>query len=63
MHYYRDESTPNDIFHFSVSVIELEFHKIGFLTRHFLITFIRKLTKMFILTLLSRILGGLTERR
>ena len=49
-------------FQFSVSVIELEFQPIGFLARHFFITFIRTLTQMLILTLFSRILDGLTKK-
>ena len=61
----RDYSSEmsNDIFQFSVSIIELEFQPIGFLTHDFFITFIRKLTQMLILTLFSRILGGLTEKQ
>ena len=63
MHDYLNENESNDIFHFSVSVIELEFQPIGFLLGHFFVTFIRKLTQMLILTLFSRILGGLTGKR
>ena len=62
MHDYENEKASN-IFHFSVSVIKLEFQPIGFLACHFFITFIRKLTQMLISTLFSRILGGLTEIR
>ena len=50
IHDYWNENTPDGIFHFFVSVIELEFQPIGFL-----ITFIRKLIKMFILNLFSNI--------
>ena len=41
---YWSENTSNDIFQFSVSVIEHEFQLIGFLVRHFFVAFIRKLT-------------------
>ena len=57
------KNTSNDISHFSISVTELEFQSIGCLASHFLITFIRKLTQMPILTLFSRILDGLTEKK
>ena len=63
MHNYWNENTWNDTFHFSVSVVELEFQQIGFLAYHFFLPFIRKLTQVFILTLFFRILGGLTEKR
>ena len=63
MHDYRNENTSNEIFPYSVSVIELEFQPIGFLGSHFFITFIRKLTQMLILTLFTRILGGLTKKQ
>ena len=51
MYDYWNKNTSNDNFHFSVSVIELEFKTIGFLGHHFFIVFIRKLTQMLILTL------------
>ena len=63
MHDYWNENTSNDTFYFSVSVVELEFQPIGFLASHFFITFIRKWTQEPILTLCSRILGDLTEKR
>ena len=62
MHDYRSENLSNDIFPFSVSVVELEFQLIGFLACHIFITFIRKLTQMLILNLFSQILCGLTEK-
>ena len=40
-------------FHFSVSIVELEFPPINFLACHFFTTFIRKLLQMLILTLFS----------
>ena len=63
MHDYPSENTSHDISNFSTSVIELEFQSISFLTRHFFITFIGKLIQMLILTLFSRILGGLIAKR
>ena len=35
MHNYRSENVSNDIFRFSVSIIELEFQPTGFLVCHF----------------------------
>ena len=61
MHDYWSENTSNDIFHFSITVIELEFQRKGTFECKFFITFIRKLTQMLILTLFSRIPGGLCE--
>ena len=60
---YWSENTSNNVFHCSVSVIEFEFQLIGFLASCFFVTFIRKLTQMRILTVFSRILDGLTEKR
>ena len=57
----HDYNASNDSFHFSVSVIQLELT--GFLACHFFVIFIRKLTQMLILTLFSRTLDGLTEKR
>ena len=51
------------IFFIFLSVIELEFQMTGFLTCHFFIPFIRKLTQMLIETLFSWILVGFTEKR
>ena len=62
MHDYWNENTSNDIFPFSVSVIEIKFQPIGFLACHFFFTFIQKLTKMLILTLFCSILGYLIEK-
>ena len=62
IHNYWNENTHNDTFHFSVSVVELEFQQISFLTYHFFITFIWKLTQMLILTLFSRILSALAGK-
>ena len=59
----KEKNTSNDIFHFSVSVVELQFQPIDFLACHFFINYIQKLTQMLILTLFFRILGGLTEKR
>ena len=59
----RNENTANDAFHFSVSIVELEFQQIGFLAYHFFTPFIRKLTQVLTLTLFSRILGGLREKQ
>ena len=50
MHDYYNENTYNDTFHFSVSAVELEFKQISFLAYHFVMTFIRKLTEVLILT-------------
>ena len=53
----------SNIFHFSVSVIELEFqHVIGFHAQHFFFPFIRKLTQMHILTVFSNTVSGLAEK-
>ena len=52
----------DDIFHFSVSVIELELQPIGFLGCHFFIPFIRKLTQMPILIPFCRISGGINRK-
>ena len=62
MRNHWSENPSNYIYQFSESVIELEFQPIGFLGRHFFITFVRKLTQMLILTVFFRILAGLTEK-
>ena len=63
MYDYWNENRPNDIFHFSVSVVELKFQQISFLSFHFYVPFIRKLTLVLILTLVFRILDDLTEKQ
>ena len=63
MRVYWSENASNDIFHFSVSIIELEFQPIGFLAWHFFVTFIRKLTQTLILTLFFRIMGKFNIKR
>ena len=60
---YSNKNMLNNVFHFSVSITELEFQLIGFLAYHFFITFIQKLIQMLILTLFSGILGSLTEKQ
>ena len=62
MYNYWNENTSNNIFHFPVSIIELEFQPIGFMTCNFFVTFIGKLTQTLILTLFSQILEGFNRK-
>ena len=52
-HGYRSENTPNDAFHFSVTITGFEFQPIGFFTWGFFSRFIGKSVQMFILAPLS----------
>ena len=63
MHNYYIENMSNDIFYFSLSIVELKLQTIGSLERQFFATFNRKSMEMLILILFSRILSSLIEKQ
>ena len=57
------ENKYDDVFHFSVSVVEFEFQTISFLTCDFFSRFVRNSVQTFTLTSLSPKICGFIEKR